>query len=117
MAAIITTQTMGEERKWVAGLKQDMTCLKPLIMEEQGSRFICILSPRYVFFFLLSLFLLLINNLHLDYFYRNHDDHDNKWPPSSQCKQGTGQGLRHVMIHLKPEVSFFFLIFFYLLHQ
>ena len=60
------------------------------------------------FFFLLSLFLLLINNLHLDYFYRNHDEHDNKWPPSSQCKQGTGQGLRHVMIHLEPEVFIYY---------
>ena len=39
-------------------------------------------------FFLLSFLLLLINDLHLDYLYRNHDDHDDEWPPSSQHKQG-----------------------------
>ena len=32
--------------------------------------------------------LLLINDLCLDYLYRNHNDHNDEWPPSSQHKQG-----------------------------
>ena len=39
-------------------------------------------------FFLLSFLLLLINDLCLDYLYRNHNDHNDEWPPSSQHKQG-----------------------------
>ena len=72
-----------------------------------------------IFFFLLSFFLLLINNLHLDYFYRNHD---NEWllAPLSWCKRRIGQGrgqrrLETQHVSIKPSVCFFFFFKFLLL--
>ena len=62
------------------------------------------------FFFLLSFFLSLINNLCLDYFYGNHNN-EQPLAPSSQCKRRIGQGRGQQK--LKPSVCFFFLLNFY----
>ena len=81
--------------------------------EEQGLRCKYISSPKYVFFFLLSFFLLLINNLCIDYFYGNHDN-ERPLAPSLRWKWRIGQGrgqqrLETQHVSIEPSVCFFFL--------
>ena len=107
-------QQTGDSRCICASSPWVLIFYYKMTKEEQGSRCICVSSPRYVFFFfLLSFFLLLTNNLCLVHFYRNHDDHDNDWPPSSWLKWGTGQGTTRAQdtTCLEPLVCFSFFLF------